>query len=411
MEGSTKSGKTQPCLWWLMHEAGKDRGCEAPEYWWVAPIMDQAAIAFRRMVRMWRAVDPCKRTWDYNKTEKSITLGSGAVFRFKGSDDPDSIYGEDVYALVMDEASRCKEEAWHAARSVVTATRGKLRIIGNVKGRHNWSYRLARSAEKGDLPGWHYARITCYDAVKAGILSGQEVEAARRELPESVFRELYEGVPSDDGSNPFGLGHIAACVQPLAPTEPAAFGVDLGKATDSTVVIGLDESGLVCSFDKWLGIPWPETIGRVAALVGDRPALVDSTGLGDVVADDLQRRCPMVEKFLFTPKSKQQLMEGLAVAIQSSEVGYPDGPIKMELEQFEWMVKQTYTAYSAPAGMHDDCVCALALAVKKLGSRQRVELVGTWGKPVARPSVEETVQSTYARLREDPGFGFEPSVY
>src|SRR5207302_1736063 len=126
-----------------------------------------------------------------------ITLANGAVLWFKSAEKPDNLYGEDVYAAVVDEASRVREEAWHAVRSTLTATRGPIRIIGNVKGRKNWAYRMARRAESGE-PGMHYARITAADAVQAGVLDAAEIEDARATLPESVFRELYEAEPSDD---------------------------------------------------------------------------------------------------------------------------------------------------------------------------------------------------------------------
>jgi len=64
----------------------------------------------------------------------------------------------------------------------------------------------------------------------------------------------------------------------------------------------------------------------------------------------------------FTSQSKQKLMEGLAVAIQSRRIWYPKGPIQDELEQFEFVVTRTGVSYSAPEGFYDDCVCALALA-------------------------------------------------
>ncbi len=55
-------------------------------------------------------------------------------------------------------------------------------------------------------------------------------------------------------------------------------------------------------------------------------------------------------------------MEGLAVAIQQRAVGYPEGPIVAELEAFEYVAHRTGVSYSAPVGLHDDCVCSLALA-------------------------------------------------
>ena len=74
-----------------------------------------------------------------------------------------------------------------------------------------------------------------------------------------------------------------------------------------------------------------------------------------------------VEGFQFTSPSKQQLLEGLAVAIQQGEVTYPDGVLVSELETFEYTYTRTGVRYSAPEGLHDDCVCALALALRCRG--------------------------------------------
>ena len=57
-------------------------------------------------------------------------------------------------------------------------------------------------------------------------------------------------------------------------------------------------------------------------------------------------------------------MEGLAVAIQQQRIRYPEGPIVHELECFGYEYTRIGVWYSAPEGLHDDCVCALALAVQ-----------------------------------------------
>ena len=56
-------------------------------------------------------------------------------------------------------------------------------------------------------------------------------------------------------------------------------------------------------------------------------------------------------------------MEGLAVAIQQRRVRFPEGPIVAELEALEYAFSRTGVQYMAPEGLHDDCVCAVALAV------------------------------------------------
>ncbi len=360
VEASTKAGKTTGCMVWLAEQAMQ--GKAGRNYWWVSPIYPQAKIAFRRLAR---GLPPA--VYVANQTELTLTLANGAIIWFKGADKPDSLYGEDVYAAVIDEASRCKEEAWVAVRSTLTQTRGPVRIIGNVKGRKNWAYHLARQAEAG-APGMHYAKITAYDAVAAGILAAEEIADARRTLPESVFNELYLAIPSDDGGNPFGISAIGECLAPLSSAPPVVFGVDLAKAVDWTVVIGLDATGAVCRFARWQG-SWDSTIERIHAQTRTCPTLVDSTGVGDPVLETLQKRGGYYEGFKFTSQSKQQLMEGLAVAIQQKHVRYPEGPIRSELEAYEYHYSRAGVRYGAPEGMHDDCVCALALAVELLTAR------------------------------------------
>lgn len=356
IEASTKAGKTVGCMVWLAEQAMAGR--PGHNFWWIAPIYPQAKIAYRRL----KASLPAAIV-TANETELTLSLG-GRVIWFKSADKPDSLYGEDVYAAVIDEASRCKEDAWHAVRSTLTATRGPVRIIGNVKGRKNWAYQLARMAESGALD-MAYAKITAQDAIAGGVIDQAEVEDARRVLPADVFRELYEAEPSDDGGNPFGLAAIRAGVGPLSDQPPAAWGVDLAKSTDWTVAIALDVAGAVCRFERWQG-PWDLTVAKLGALLGTVPTLVDSTGVGDPILERLQAQPgSRVTGFQFTAPSKQKLMEGLAVAIQQAEITYPDGPIPQELEAFEYEYTRTGVRYSAPEGLHDDCVCALALAVQR----------------------------------------------
>lgn len=362
IEATTKSGKTVGAMAWLLEQALIHRGGPGRQFWWIAPVYAQAKIPYRRMKR---GLPP--GTYRHNDTELSLTFLNGATMTFKGGDHADSLYGDDVWASVVDEASRVKEESWYALRSTLTHTRGPVRLIGNVKGRKNFFYRLARRAEAGE-PGWHYARITAHDAVAAGVLDGAEVADARRTLPEAVFRELYLAEASDDQSNPFGIDAIRRQIAPLSDAPPAVLGIDLAKSVDFTCVVGLDEAGRTCRFDRFRA-PWTETTDRIVGAIGRSPTLVDATGVGDPIVERLQRmqrtahQAATVEGFVFSAPSKQSLMEGLAVAIQQREITYPDGPLVAELEAFEYTYTRTGVRYSAPDGLHDDAVCALALAV------------------------------------------------
>lgn len=359
IEASTKSGKTVGSIAWLIEEAFKGR--TGDNYWWCAPVYPQADIAYRRIKLSLTAGSFTA----FASPQPRIELFTGGVIWIKSADNPDSLYGEDVKAAVGDEASRWKSEAWHALRSTLSATRGRCRLIGNVKGRKNFFYSIARRAEKRELPDWHYAKITWQDAVDAGVLDVSDVEAARRELPEAIFKELYEAVASDDTGNPFGLDYIAKCVRDVPSSKPVvAWGIDLAKKQDYLVIIGLDEDGNVAAFHRWTGIPWRDSIRRIHSICGeDTPVLVDSTGTGDPVLEELQDGHGNFNGFLFSQVSKQKLMEGLAVSIQGCEIGFPNGVIKNELDAFEYSTTPSgRIIYAAPEGHYDDCVCALALA-------------------------------------------------
>jgi hypothetical protein len=355
IEASTKSGKTAGCMVWLAEQAAIHGGLNM-NYWWVAPIYGQAEIAYRRL-----KAGLGEGNYIANGSNLTVTLANGSVIWFKGGDKPDSLYGEDVHAVVIDEATRCKEEVWHAVRTTVTATRAAIRIIGNVKGRKNWAYQLARKAESG-VPGWRYSKITAADAVEANVLQADEVAEAQRDLPEQVFKELYLAEPSDDQGNPFGIDAIYKCVAPMSNREPVCWGWDLAKSVDWTWGIALDDTGAVCRSERWQS-PWEETLKRIVKMTGDIPALVDSTGVGDAILEFLAKAGSNFEGFKFTSTSKQQLMERLAVAIQQQQITFPEGQLFNELLSFEYVYTRTGAQYSAPSGLHDDGVCSLALAV------------------------------------------------
>ncbi len=47
VEASTKAGKTVACLAWIVEKALS--GKPGQEFWWVAPVYNQARIAYRRL--------------------------------------------------------------------------------------------------------------------------------------------------------------------------------------------------------------------------------------------------------------------------------------------------------------------------------------------------------------------------
>lgn len=297
--------------------------------------------------------------------------------------------------------SRMREESWHAIRSTLTFTQGPVRMIGNVKGRKNWFYQLGELAQRG-TEGMAYHKITCWDAVEAGVLDRSEIEAAERDFKrlgrEGAFRQLYLAEAAADGDNPFGLAAIEACiVAGLSAEYPKAAGVDLAgrgaintvavaaeevQARDYTAIVLLDGDGTTTYIDRFRK-PHTETATEIRRVVKNTMALVDSTGTGDAVVEALQRTGNMrVEGFTFTDRSRQDLLEGLALRIGEEAVHFPDGYLRDELDSFEFRFERRGIRYAVPEGMHDDTSFALALAVKRLPWSRRHHMTPTG---VAKP--------------------------
>lgn len=402
VEGATKIGKTTPLIFWLLEQALN--GKAGHNFWWVAPIRAQAKIAFDRM----RGKVNTRGFFKVNESNLTLTLPNGAILHFKSADNPDSLYGEDVYACVFDEASRAQEAAWFALRSTITSTGGKIKFIANVRGR-GWYYKLALKARNNEDPQYAYFKVTAWDAVMTGPIAPEEVIAAKRkilgnddndrgrmqevydklltyayanvkpyrigqrltlkevvqaksDIPAHVFRELYEAEPSDDGGNPFGIANLDRAKRNALATGPAkSIGIDLASTVDFTVEVGLNSYKAVCHFERYQ-LNWEMTTANLNRLP-DVPTGVDSTGVGKPILERMQKGRKYTEGFIFTPQTKQRLIEALATAFQLGEITYPaGGALEDELYSFEYTHTRTGVKYSAPEGAHDDCVMALALA-------------------------------------------------
>lgn len=370
---ATKAGKTASHIVWLFEQALLCKPNHS--VWWIAPTFVQAKIAFDRM----KVQITDRSFYKSNETNLIITLVTGAKIHFKTAEKPDNLYGDDVYAFVFDEFTRAREAAWFALRSTITSTGGKGKFIGNAKSKKNWGYKLAMKAKAGNEPDYEFFKITAYDAANCGMMTKdgrpliEEIESAKRDLPESVFNELYLAEASEDGSNPFGLKYIAAaCVPTLSNLPSCCHGIDVANKFDSTSIIGLDRSGFMSHYHNFTRTGWPHVIGTIKGLPSV-PGAMDSTGVGDPVYAEIQQHNPEIEGYVFTNQSKQRLMEGLAVGLQSRKILIADdgdvkngtGKLRHQLEQFEITYTRTGVSYSAPDGEHDDDVCALALAYYK----------------------------------------------
>lgn len=290
-----------------------------------------------------------------NRSDLTFKFVTGGQIRFFTGERLDNFRGLRLHNVIIDEAAYIPDlqQAWNnAIRPTLTDFQGKALFISTPRGK-DFFYQLYLK-DSGD---WKSFKYTTYDNPH---IKKEEIDEARASLPKAAFEQEYLANPAENAANPFGIDFIRQNIASLSDAKPVCYGIDLAKSYDYTVIIGIDSDGRVCHFDRFQS-DWSFTKTKIRSLE-NVPKLVDATGVGDPIVEELQREDPLIEGFKFTSTSKQQLMEGLALSIQQGNIRYPDGLIVDELSMFEYVYTKNGVKYSAPDGMHDDAVCSLALA-------------------------------------------------
>ena len=290
-----------------------------------------------------------------NKSDLTIEFITGGKIRFFTGERLDNFRGLKFHIAIIDEASYISnlEDGWlNSIRPTLTDYKGRAIFLSTPRGK-NYFYSLFMKNDSG----WKSFKFSTYDNP---YIDKAEIDEARTQLPEAVFEQEYMANPMENAANPFGAAFIRSCIAPISTKEIVSYGIDLAKSVDYTCIIGLDSDGAVAYFDRFQ-MDWNSTKNAILQLAR-KPMLIDSTGVGDPIVEDLQREGRHIIGLKFTSQSKQNLMVGLQTAIQQRKISFPKGQIVDELEVFEYQYSATGVKYSAPSGFHDDAVCALALA-------------------------------------------------
>jgi hypothetical protein len=315
---------------------------------YITPTYKLAKAFFERLT----AVLPFKN----NISNLKIYCPNNGSIEFYTGERLDNLRGRKFHLVIIDEAAFIPdlESGWqNSIRPTLTDYQGKAVFLSTPRGK-NFFYSMFMKQGEAD---WQSFKFSTYDNP---YINTKEIDEARLQLPEVVFEQEYLANPAENSANPFGNAFIQRCIKPISMQPIVAFGIDLAKSVDFTVIIGLDNGGNVAYFDRFQ-MDWHNTKANIKRLP-IAPILADSTGVGDPILEDLKREGINIEGLKFTSQSKQQLMEGLAQAIQQGKISYPEGVIVDELDIFEYQFTANGVRYSAPSGFHDDCVMALALA-------------------------------------------------
>lgn len=175
-------GKTYLC----MRELARWAAQPGQRVWYVAPTY--------RMARqiLW---DPLKTRlmdlrWVAKKDESDLRLDlvNGSSIALRGADNPDSLRGVGLDAVILDEFADIDEKAWtEVLRPTLSDRQGQALFCGTPKGM-NWAYDLYLRGLATTEHQWESWQMTTIDG---GRVPAAEIESAARDLDQRTFRQEY----------------------------------------------------------------------------------------------------------------------------------------------------------------------------------------------------------------------------
>lgn len=336
---------------------------------WAAPHYKFLAEPFRTIDKTLGPVVQ-KRSQDDFRLE----LATGGTLDCWTLNDTNLGRGRKYKLWIIDEAALAPnlEKAFaESIRPTLIDLAGDAWFLSTPQGRgYFWEcFRRGQDPQEPDWQSWQMSTSS------NPFMPLKEIEAARSTMTERQFAQEFLAEFGLDEDSVFRNIEPSLTAKPQSSPQPDQTyiaGVDLARVEDYTVISILSNTGEQVHFDRFRRQSWERTINRIATICRtfNAPAVVDASGLGDPIIEQLQATGITIMPFKFTAQSKEPLIQSLAFKLEQNQLKLlPEQTQTNELIAYRATRSKFGTMqYSAPSGQHDDCVIALALAASRIGS-------------------------------------------
>lgn len=301
-----------------------------------------------------------------NQSDRTMEFRGGGGLAVYSMDSPDSILGEAFHLVIIDEAARIPENAWTEAIIPTLADYdGRVILISTPKGK-NWFW---KEWVRGQTPNDQVKSWQAPTSANPNPLIQQAAERARDRVPERTYQQEWLAAFVEDGSI---FRNVQSCATahsaPRLDGHTYVMGCDWGKYNDYTVLTIIDATTRqMVALDRFNQIDYTLQIGRVLTLYERyEPDIIvaEKNSIGDPILERLfvEHNLP-VKPFTTTNASKAKVIDALSLAFERQRLSIlNDATLIGELQAFEaTRLPGGLLRYSAPDGMHDDCIISLAL--------------------------------------------------
>ncbi|HYF49506.1 MAG TPA: phage terminase large subunit [Planctomycetota bacterium] len=369
--------------------------------WWISPIQEQSDRVEREIA--WWLSGKMKRrgakissdengkeardVWEHHKSEHAfVYMKNGSRIEFHSAQAPDHLRGAGLDLVIIDEAADVSEYTWkHVIKPMLLESRGRALILGTPRGTQNWLHKLFLLGNQPEHDAYKSFQKKSSDNPK---IEAKDLEEYKLEMTDLEFRQEFDAEFIDGAGSVFPT--VLECVGSEVVRNAGrpgclyATGIDLADQNDWTVICSISITDCkVEGFWRFHKIGWFDQRERIAnhLRLFPGPCLIDSTGVGDPIVQDMMRCFPSrVAPFRFNAQKKNELVKGLGIGLEKKMLTLPKNAPELisELQSFQCLDDGLDSGmglkrYGAPKGLHDDCVMALALA-------WWAKMSGEWGR-------------------------------
>jgi phage terminase large subunit len=205
----------------------------------IAPIYSQAR---KLMEDLYEAIKDSGIVEATNFSNHEIKLKTGSKIYFRSSEREDGLRGYTFDYLFLDEAAYQTEDAWKRAIQPTALVHGKKVVLFSTPRGKDWFHDMFQMGKDPNYPSHASVRMEQYDNP---YINREEVEGARRALPDAIFRAEYLGEFLEGESQVFQNFNANTFERYPQPQGKCYIGVDLAQTGDYTVAVVMDSSGAV----------------------------------------------------------------------------------------------------------------------------------------------------------------------
>jgi phage FluMu gp28-like protein len=333
--------------------------------YWVSPTAGQATKVYKQLLEMIIRT-PVLKSYKGGQGDTEIIFINGSRILFRSAAQEDSLRGETIEYLIVDEAAFQKEDVFTTILLPMLNVRGrKCLAISTGKGK-NWFFHQYQRGLSADKDYKSFKFLSSDNPYANPIV----IQIAKDNLPEVLFRQEYLG-EFIDSSAIFENVEELCCLDKLErPIVGQSYwmGIDIALKDDYTVITVINKDNDVVWYDRFNHVTAPQLKQRVIdanRLWKPKKIMIEENNQGLPIIDDLKivHKITNIVGFKTTSTSKQEIVNNLINAFSSKKIKVPKDDIyKSELETFTMTISPTgQPKFAAASGFHDDIPMSLAI--------------------------------------------------